>query len=85
MEITSLLEQFIMPVVLAGCYTAGMAFKSTGKYPDKYIPVTMFFAGGVLASLITKDWSVQTMLTGAISGWASTGLNQTIKQLSKGE
>ncbi len=85
MEITTMLEQFMMPIVLVGCYAAGAALKSTQKYPDKFIPITMFIAGGILALLVGQDRSVQTILMGAISGWASTGLNQTIKQLTKGE
>lgn len=85
MEIMEILEQFMMPIVLGGCYAAGAALKSTEKYPDKLIPITMFVAGGVLAPFIAGNWSAQTILMGCISGWASTGLNQTIKQISKGE
>lgn len=85
MEITSIIEQFLMPLVLAACYAIGAALKSTEHYPDKYIPATMLFIGAVLAPLATSDWSAQTIMIGAISGWASTGLNQTIKQLSSKE
>lgn len=85
MEITTLLEQFTMPIILVSCYAAGAALKSTEKYPDKLIPITMFVVGGILAPFIVQDGSVQTILMGCISGWASTGLNQTIKQLSKEE
>ena len=85
MEITEIINQFLMPLVLAACYAIGAALKSTEHYPDKYIPATMLFIGAVLAPLATGDWSAQTIMIGAISGWASTGLNQTIKQLSNKE
>lgn len=85
MEIMDIINQFLMPLVLAGCYAIGAALKSTEHYPDKYIPVTMLLIGGVLAPLATGDWSAETIMIGAISGWASTGLNQTIKQLSSKE
>lgn len=85
MEIMTILEQFMMPIVLGGCYAAGAALKSTEKYPNKFIPITMFIAGGILAPFVTGDWSAQTILAGSISGWASTGLNQTLKQLGKDE
>ena len=74
-----------MPLVLAACYAIGAALKSTEHYPNKYIPATMLLVGAVLAPLATGDWSAQTIMIGAISGWASTGLNQTIKQLSNKE
>lgn len=85
MEITEIINQFLMPLVLAACYAIGAALKSTEHYPDKYIPATMLFVGAVLAPLATGDWSAQAIMIGAISGWASTGLNQTIKQLSNKE
>ncbi len=85
MEITEIITQFLMPLVLAGCYAIGAALKSTEHYPDKYIPATMLLVGATLAPLATGDWSAQTIMIGAISGWASTGLNQTIKQLSNKE
>ena len=85
MEITEIITQFLMPLVLAACYAIGAALKSTECYPNKYIPATMLLVGAVLAPLATGDWSAQTIMIGAISGWASTGLNQTIKQLSNKE
>ena len=85
MEITEIITQFLMPLVLAACYAIGAALKSTEHYPDKYIPATMLLVGAVLAPLATGDWSAQTIMIGGISGWASTGLNQTIKQLSSKE
>ena len=49
MEITEIITQFLMPLVLAGCYAIGAALKSTEHYPDKYIPATMLLIGAVLA------------------------------------
>ena len=45
MEITEIITQFLMPLVLAGCYAIGAALKSTEHYPDKYIPATMLLIG----------------------------------------
>ncbi len=85
MEIMTILEQFMMPIVLGGCYTAGAVLKSTEKYPDKFISITMFVIVGILAPFITGDWSAQIVLTGSISVWTLIGLNQTLKQLGKDE
>ena len=85
MEIATILEQFMMPIIVMACYAAGAALKSTKLIPDKFIPIIMFAIGGILAPLVTHELSVQTVLMGCISGWASTGLNQTIKQLGKEE
>lgn len=85
MEIMEMLEQFVMPLVLVGCFVIGAALKSTEKYPNKYIPLTVLILGGILAPLATGSWTAEQIIIGCISGWASTGLDQTVKQLTKGE
>ena len=85
MEITAIIQELHMPVVVAGCYALGMAFKATKKYPDEFIPITLLVVGAVIAPLIVGKFDASTVVMGAISGWASVGLNQTIKQLGKSE
>ena len=83
MDITTMIQEFIMPIALVGCFALGAALKSMELFPDKYIPLAMLICGACIAPLVTGDWSAQTIMIGAISGWASTGLHQTFKQLNK--
>lgn len=85
MEITAIVQEFLMPVVLAGCFALGMALKATKRFPDEYIPITLLLVGAIIAPLVAGKFEAEIVVMGAISGWAAVGLNQTIKQLGKSE
>lgn len=78
------LQEFFMPIILAGCYVVGAAIKSTEVIDSKYIPAMMLVLGGVLGGVLS-GFTVEGIISGAVSGWASTGLHQTVKQLKKGD
>ena len=80
-----LIGKMVMPVVLAGCYALGMALKSTKMYPDEWIPLTLFGVGALLAPFISQSFTVETIVIGAMTGWASVGLNQSVKQSGKSQ
>lgn len=75
--------------ITAIAYLLGMAVKAT-EAADKWIPIICGAAGlilGVVAWAMdvpdfpAHDW-LNAAAVGIVSGWAATGLNQSIKQLS---
>lgn len=71
-------------------YVVGMACKATGKI-DKWIPVIVGTVGavlGVVGLYTIKDFPAQDVLNamavGIVSGLASTGANQLVRQLKEG-
>lgn len=79
-----MITSFIVPLVIVACYAFGAALKATQKFPDKYIPLTLFVVGAIINPLIS-GFSSEAIIVGAVSGWAAVGLNQTVKQISKEE
>lgn len=76
--------------ITAVSYLIGMAVKATGA-ADKWIPTICGAAGLVLGVVVwavgvkdfpTHDW-LNAAAAGIASGWAATGLNQSVKQLTK--
>ena len=49
-------------------------------FSDKYIPTIVAILGAILGGL-TLGWTLQSIVAGAVSGLASTGLHQLFKQL----
>lgn len=76
--------------ITAIVYLIGMAVKTTGV-ADKWIPTICGAAGlvlGVVAWTVgVKDFPAHDWLNaaavGIAPGWAATGLNQSVKQLTK--
>ncbi len=76
--------------ITAVAYLIGMAVKTTGV-ADKWIPTICGAAGlvlGVVAWTVgVKDFPAHDWLNaaavGIAPGWAATGLNQSVKQLTK--
>lgn len=74
-------------------YLAGLAWKTSDKLPDKWIPIMCGVVGmifGILAFLIkVPDFPgnniIDAIAIGIVSGFAATGINQIGKQLSKDE
>lgn len=76
------LTEFIAPVIVGICLCVGALIKGYIKDVDnKYIPTICAVLGVILAAW-SAGWQItpQVILTGLISGWASTGLHQTFKQ-----
>lgn len=84
----------IIPVVSITviCYLIGVLCKASVHFPDKMIPPTVGIIGGILgvaawlsiAGFPAGDW-LKAMELGIVSGFASTGVNQVYKQLTKTE
>lgn len=79
----------VLPIVII-CYLLGVLCKAIDKLPNKYIPVILGVAGGVIAipaMYIIPDFPASDIITaiavGIMSGLTSTGVNQVYKQISK--
>lgn len=77
--------------ITAVAYLVGEAVKLT-PLPARFIPVLCMAVGGVLgvpAMHLLADYPAADPLTavavGIVSGWAATGLHQTLKQMTGGK
>ena len=78
--------------ITAVAYLIGMAVKATGA-ADKWIPIIIICgAAGLVLGVVAwavgvKDFPAHDWLNaaavGIASGWAATGLNRSVKQLTK--
>lgn len=79
--------------ITAVAYLIGMAVKATGV-ADKWIPIIIIICGaaGLVLGVVVwavgvKDFPAHDWLNaaavGIASGWVATGLNQSVKQLTK--
>lgn len=81
----SMLFGLISPSIVVLCYCLGLLIKHCLKKIDnKYIPVIVACFGAILACLMQHAISVEAVAQGIISGWASTGVHQTFKNLKGG-
>ena len=73
-----------IPAIVIACYLVGVGCKAVGNVKlDKFIPTICGVVGGILgiATFLTIPIA---LATGIASGFAATGVNQVIKQFSKG-
>lgn len=76
------LNEFMMPVVLGICLVIGWIVKKwIADIDNKYIPTIVTVLGAVLAVWF-NDWVVtpEIILSGLITGAASTGMHQLFTQ-----
>ena len=75
------LQNYMMPVVVGICLCVGFVLKKWVKDVDnKYIPTICALLGVIIAAWI-QGWMLtpEVVLSGLISGLASTGLHQAFK------
>ena len=76
--------QFLEPGVVAGCLVIGYCLKHiTALKINDYIPTILAFSGAIIAGLM-NGFYVETVIAGAISGLASTGLHQAFTRFMDG-
>lgn len=76
------LNEFMLPVVLGICLCVGYIVKKWLKDVDnKYIP-TIVTALGIILAMWINNWVItpNVILSGMISGLASTGMHQLFTQ-----
>lgn len=80
----SFLMELVNPVILGICLLVGYVLKTAfEKFPNKYIPLVALCAGTVLAVLFNVHSGItpQIVLGGMISGLASTGMYELLRNL----
>lgn len=87
MESLTFLMEFIDPITLGICLCVGFALKYAKifeKFGNQYIPLSMLVLGCIIG-IITHIGSVNAVvvLGGMISGLASTGLYEMMRNLLK--
>lgn len=83
MDINFLLEM-INPIILGICLLAGYALKTAfERFPNRYIPLAALCCGTLLAVVLHMQSGItaQVVLGGMISGLASTGLYEMLRNL----
>lgn len=86
--ITSAVSPSVSAVIIS--YLAGLGYKRWSKVNDKDIPFLCGLTGGVVGviiyfvapELLSATDPISAFVTGIISGFASTGINQLYKQNS---
>lgn len=86
MDFTSLTEHFVL-VVLVACLVAGYIIKHATflkRIPNDDIPVMLAVFGAALNALVCGV-SVNSIVYGAVTGLASTGLHQSFSRFVEGK
>ena len=83
MDINFLVD-YINPLILGICLLVGFVLKiAFDKFPNKYIPLCALCMGTIIAILINLQSGInaEVILGGMISGLASTGLYEMLRNL----
>ena len=82
MDLTFITEYYV-PVVVVACLIVGYCIKNIKKLDaisNEYIPSILAVLGAVLCCVANKSIDLNTIVYGAFSGLASTGLHQAFTQ-----
>lgn len=75
-------EKVLSPAIMAACYIVGVIIKRyVTKIPNRYIPLINGALGIVLACALNQGITLMVIIEGLVSGWASTGLFETRRNL----
>lgn len=76
MDFTNILNENFVLVVMVACLIIGYLIKNTfDRIPNKLIPTILAVAGALL-NVSVSGLSIETIVYGALTGLASTGLHQ---------
>lgn len=82
MSLEFIMELYI-PVVLAACLVLGFVLKRWCPADNKWIPTILVVVGAILGCVANGGISLDSVVAGAVTALASTGLHQAFKQLLK--
>lgn len=72
------LTEYYIPIVVVACLIVGYVIKNSLDFiPNKYIPLILTILGAVVGCVANSVINLNTIVYGAFSGLASTGLHQT--------
>lgn len=78
------LTEYYIPVVVLACLIVGYCVKHIKwleAISNEYIPAILTVLGAVLGCVANSTVNLETIVAGAFSGLASTGLHQVFKQI----
>lgn len=80
------LSEYFIPIVLAACLIIGYVIKKSLDFiPNKYIPLILVVCGSLLACAAADTIAFDTIVYGAFTGLASTGLHQAFTKIIESE
>ena len=82
MDITSIIQEFCIPIIAVVCYCICFAIKKASFINDKYIPLIAIVLGGI-SGLLMNGLSYEAVASGIASGALAVGVNQVYKQFKK--
>lgn len=84
--IVGVIEEMYIPLVFVLCLVIGYILKHWMKdVENKYIPTILTVVGAIAACFSSGGITLELIVSGAISGLASTGMHQAFKQFIKKE
>lgn len=75
------ITELYIPIVLVACLVVGFILKKWCPTDNKWIPTVLVLLGAVLGCVAGGSISLESIVAGAVTGLASTGLHQVFKQL----
>ncbi|MEO1770267.1 phage holin family protein [Candidatus Enterococcus ferrettii] len=76
--------EYLMPLAMAGCLVLGYCLKQFKRINiNDYIPTILAVVGALIAGSV-NGFSMESIIIGAISGLASTGLHQAFTRFIEG-
>lgn len=79
------LTEYYLPVVIVACLIVGYVLKRSLDFiPNKYIPLILAVLGAIVGCIANNIIDLNTIVYGAFSGLASTGLHQAFTQIIEG-
>lgn len=72
---------YLIPVIVGLCLVVGYLFKHVTSADNRFIPIVVTVLGVALSIWISwPEITPEVILSGAVSGLASTGMHQLFKQ-----
>lgn len=79
------ITEYYIPIVLVACLIVGYVIKKSLDFiPNKYIPLILAVLGAVLGCVANTSITLETIVYGAFTGLASTGLHQAFTRIIEG-
>lgn len=80
------LTDYYVPVVVVACLIVGYVIKKSLDFiPNKYIPLILAVLGAIVGCVANSTIDLNTVVYGAFSGLASTGLHQAFTKIVERE
>ena len=80
------LTDYYVPVVVVACLIVGYVIKKSLDFiPNKYIPLILALLGAIVGCVANSTIDLNTVVYGAFSGLASTGLHQAFTKIIERE